>query len=318
MVLSYSSSARTGVKPTAPSTYTIKIAEHFGADTIDVKRIGYDLDYEVAAQDLVYAYEGAWNQLVAAHGEESTAVKNGVYQQTGTFRACVTNLSKESFTLQQLKNIIEALLEYSGMFSLRDFEFTYNLKGQRKHVIGFLKGRLRSSLLSNATASLGRLITVPANYDMAPRPGGPRDPFEIPAWDTLRLHPPATVKLYSYGSSILITDLVSAVMAIYSWGWDLIAEYDTDNILLHIREPILIHEDQIKLDMKPDSETPGWLPLWALRSIVMSIFDFGLKFGMRELSVMYEDEGKKKIWGYVTRGGTRPLPPPRRKSINKI
>ena len=267
---------------------------------------------------MVYAYEGAWNQLVAAHGEESSGVKNGVYQQTRTFRAGVTHFSKESFTLQQLKNIIEALLEYSEMFTLKEFEFTYKLQGQRRHVIGFLKSGLRSSLLSNATASFGRLITVPTNHDIGARPSGPRDPFEIIAWDTLRLHPPATVELYSYGPFIPISDLVSAVTAIYSWGWGLIVKYDTDNILLHIRAPIFIHEDRVKLDMKPDSKTPEWLPLWALRSIVMSIFDFGLRFGMRELSVMYENEEKMKIWGYVTRGGTRPLSPPRRKSINKI
>ena len=241
-----------------------------------------------------------------------------MYQQTGTFRACGTNLTKEKFTLQQLKNIIEALLEYAELFSLKDLEFTYKLQGQRKHVIGFLRGSLRPSLLSNATASLGRLTTVPTDYDVAARPRIPRDPFQLIAWDTLHLHPPATVKLYSYGPFIPIRDFISAVIAIYRWGWDLIAEYDTDNILLHIREPILIHEDQIRLDMKPDSETPEWLPLWALRSIVMSIFDFGLRFGMRELSVMYEDEGKRKIWGYVTRGRTRPLPPPRQISINKI
>ncbi|KAG7001339.1 hypothetical protein G7Y79_00032g066920 [Physcia stellaris] len=284
------SSARIGAKPFAPATYTIKVAEHFGADTIEVVKISnYDIHYEVAAQDLVYAYEGAWNQLVAAEGEESTAVKNGVYQQTGTFRACGTNLTKEKFTLQQLKNIIEALLEYAELFSLKDLEFTYKLQGQRKHVIG--------------------LITVPTDYDVAARPRIPRDPFQLIAWDTLHLHPPATVKLYSYGPFIPIRDFISAVIAIYRWGWDLIAEYDTDNILLHIREPILIHEDQIRLDMKPDSETPEWLPLWALRSIVMSIFDFGLRFGMRELSVMYEDEGKRKIWGRQ-KGATMPSSPP--------
>lgn len=311
-MLIYSSSAGAGLRP-APGTYVINVDEHMGADTIEVASTGYELRYELVAQDLVYAYEGAWNQLVAAHGKESTPVKNGVYQHTGTFRACVTNFTKEDFTLKQLKDIIKALSDFAEKFSMKDLEFTYRLQGKRRHVVGFLKRDASSSLLSNATASFGRLITFPMNYHMAARP---RDPYQTIAWDSLRLHPPATVELSSYGALIPIADLVSAVMGVYTWGWDLISEYDTDNILLHIRSPILVYEDRIKLDMKPDPKSPDWLPLWALRSVVMSVFDFGLVFGMREVNIKYEDEGERKIWGYITKGRSRRLPPHQGRGMN--
>lgn len=70
----------------------------------------------------------------------------------------------------------------------------------------------------------------------------------------------------------------------------------------------LLELEGVKIDVKGEG---AWLPLWAVRSVTANVFHFWLEGqgGGRECSFEYENEEGRRIWGYVTRGAARPLPP---------
>lgn len=102
-------------------------------------------------------------------------------------------------------------------------------------------------------------------------------------------------------------------MALYAWGWGLVVQHRTDDISIGIPadEPLLIHPE-IEIDLRADVGRSGgvkvgqggWLPLWVIKSVLMSLLEFGLEWGAREMGVEYEEtgDGGRGCWGYVTRG----------------
>ncbi|KAL8789115.1 MAG: hypothetical protein Q9195_006981 [Heterodermia aff. obscurata] len=318
-------------QPIRPNVYLTAVP-NFGADTISISNLGaYLLPFRPLTQDLLYAYEGTWNQLVAARGRIQTAVRDGIYEQTSTFRASHSPSSGEAFTLAQLQSIITILFRFAEIFgsSTRDLRFVYRRKGRGSHVAGYL--RLHSSSPSlptrNFTSPLSSLIphsspvslSLPSSSTSATDQADPPDPFTLPSQDPLRQHPAALTTFSSYGAPIPFPALAAALMALYAWSFELIIQHHTDDISINLPpyEPLLIHPE-IEIDIRADPTRVdglgqgGWLPLWVIKNVLMSLLKFGLDWEPRETRIEYREvEGGKGCWGYVTRRGARGLPPGR-------
>ena len=218
------------------------------------------------------------------------------------------NVNPEAFTLKQLKSVVDVLFDFGQRFNTRDIvEFTYRIQGRRRHLEGYLV--LNPYVSSQKSSMTDRYLDL-RNFNMSVPNitmsafSNVNDPYEAKAWDTWRSHPSATVIFSHYGGYLPFHLLAAAVFGIYDWAWDLILGTKTENFNVHLVAPLL-DADGVSIDVKG---WKGWLPLWALRSLVASIFEFWLK-EEREVSVLWENVEGRNLWAYVTKGGARPLGP---------
>lgn len=310
------------MKPPAPTSYEIDIAgTGEDSDTLTItsptggsRGIAVFLSFELLSQDLLYAYESATNQLVFAEGDDSAPVelKDGSFKITSTFgirldAARGKTDAGEKFTLQQLKAIVEALFEFGDRFKTRNMKFSYKLQGKRRHLIGFLQ--FYTPQLDTSSPSLSNDLTSTSKSTIhntsimiaGGRSGRITDSHTIRAWDPLRLHPPAKITFSQYGARIPYTDIAIATYSIYQWAWDLILRTQHEDWNVELEAPLLTLED-VTVNLEGQL---GWLPLWVVRSVVGSLFDFWVRGGERECEFVYASEERRTevVMGSVVRKG---------------